>query len=160
MRIEIRAIGRMKAGAERDLVARYGERIGKTGRRIGLSGFQIREYNESRAGDAVARRRDEAAQLLSGVDPAAYVMALDERGKSPDSRQFAKLLGGLADAGRATCVIVIGGADGLDACVRERADRTVSFGAMTWPHQIVRILAAEQLYRAITILSGHPYHRE
>ena len=87
------------------------------------------------------------------------MIALDERGKTLSSPDFSDLIGRARDDGAKEVVFVIGGADGLDDAVRKRAQRTIAFGAMTWPHQIVRVLAAEQVYRAISIMGNHPYHK-
>ena len=158
MRLTIAAVGRMKAGPERDLLDRYVDRAAKQGRGLGLTRVEIRETPESRAARAEDRRAEEAALLLDGLADKACVVALDERGRTMDSDAFAAFLGARIDEGRDLAVL-IGGADGHGEAVRARADLVLAFGAMTWPHQIVRILAAEQIYRATTILAGHPYHR-
>ena len=158
MRLTIAAVGRMKAGPERDLLDRYVDRAAKQGRGLGLTRVEIREISESRAARAEDRRAEEAALLLDGLADKACVVALDERGRTMDSDAFAAFLGARIDEGRDLAVL-IGGADGHGEAVRARADLVLAFGAMTWPHQIVRILAAEQIYRATTILAGHPYHR-
>jgi 23S rRNA (pseudouridine1915-N3)-methyltransferase len=88
------------------------------------------------------------------------VVALDERGETLDSASFTGALKSWRDAGRPAVVLVIGGPDGLGTEVTERADLTLAFGGATWPHQLVRIMLLEQIYRAVTILAGHPYHRE
>jgi 23S rRNA (pseudouridine1915-N3)-methyltransferase len=118
----------------------------------------IAQAGESRARDAETRKREEAKHLLEG-EPARLIV-FDERGKAMTSLEFAALIGKLRDEGTRTLTLAIGGADGMHESVRQQADRIVSFGAMTLPHQLVRVCAAEQLYRAATILSGHPYHRE
>jgi 23S rRNA (pseudouridine1915-N3)-methyltransferase len=104
------------------------------------------------------RRREEAAALSAHRGDAALIL-LDERGRNPTSQEFAALIAALRDRGQRQLVLAIGGPDGHDATSRQAADHLLSFGAQTWPHQLVRILLAEQLYRAVTILSGHPYHR-
>jgi 23S rRNA (pseudouridine1915-N3)-methyltransferase len=153
------AVGRLKAGPERELVARYAERCVAGGRKIGFNGFEIREIDESRARRPEDRKAEEAA-AIGGLLPAqARLVCLDERGKPMTSEDFAQKLGDWRDAGAPACAVVIGGPDGLDPAMRGKADLTLAFGAMTWPHQIVRALAAEQMFRAMTILSGHPYHR-
>ena len=134
MRLGILCIGRMKSGPERELFARYAKRIG-TMRNLGLDGLDVRELDES------------------------PVPAFDERGQAASSLDFARFIARERDAGRKILWFVIGGAEGLDPRLRARARAVFSFGAMTLPHQIVRILAAEQIYRAMTIASGHPYHR-
>ncbi|WP_404401266.1 23S rRNA (pseudouridine(1915)-N(3))-methyltransferase RlmH [Pelagibacterium halotolerans] len=159
MRIALVAVGRMKDGPERGLVSRYLDRAAATGKPLGLTGFAVTELTESRASSANARKAEEARALLAGIPEKSVLIALDERGKSLSSEDFAGKIVSWRDMGRADLMLVIGGADGLDAEIRQRADLTLSFSPMTWPHQIVRIMAAEQLYRATTILAGHPYHR-
>lgn len=159
MRVIVIAVGRMKAGPERELVARYLGRATATGKPLGLSGFSVIELAESRASSAAARKTEEARAISAALPEKAVIVALDERGKSIGSEAFAQKIADWRDAGRAGLVFLIGGADGLDASLREKADLIVCFSPMTWPHQMVRMMAAEQLYRATTILSGHPYHR-
>jgi 23S rRNA (pseudouridine1915-N3)-methyltransferase len=159
MRIAIHAVGRLKAGPERDLADRFQDRADKAGRAIGITAVTVREVPESRARDTQTRKDEEAAALLEGIVPGALLIALDERGDLPTSERFAQMLADSRDRGTPEAVILIGGPDGHGAAVLSRAGHRVSFGRLTWPHQIVRILAAEQIYRAVTILSGHPYHR-
>ena len=159
MRVKIVAVGRMKAGPERDLVSRYIDRAQACGRPLGLPEFITVEVPESRASSADARKLDEAKALLAAIPEKAVIMALDERGRTIASADFAERIGRWRDDGRPALSVLIGGADGLHQDLRERADLVLSFSPMTWPHQLARIMAAEQLYRATTILSGHPYHR-
>lgn len=159
MRLVIAAVGRLKAGPERELVGRYLERAGQVGRGIALGTPEIVELDESRARRPDDRKRDEAAALTAALDPKLMIVALDEGGRSPTSETFAADLGRRRDDGAAGVAFVIGGADGLADDFLKRAEMRIAFGAMTWPHQIVRVLLAEQLYRAATILAGHPYHR-
>ncbi|MEO5805055.1 23S rRNA (pseudouridine(1915)-N(3))-methyltransferase RlmH [Devosia sp.] len=158
MKIAIAAVGRMKAGPERELVARYLDRAIAGGRTLGLTGFEVIELTESRSGSAASRKTDEA-KALSAAIPDGIIVALDERGKSIGSEAFANLVGRWRDDGRPAASFVIGGADGLHPDFVAKADLTLSFSPMVWPHQLVRIMLAEQLYRTTTILSGHPYHR-
>jgi 23S rRNA (pseudouridine1915-N3)-methyltransferase len=158
VRILILAVGRLKDGPERDLVARYAERATAAGRPLGFSGFEAVEIAESRA-PRPADRKAEEAQALRARSGDAALIAFDEQGASPTSEAFAGLLAGERDSGRRTLALVVGGPDGLDPGLATSAVARVSFGRMTLPHQIVRGLVAEQLYRAMTILSGHPYHR-
>ncbi len=158
MKVTIAAVGRMKAGPERELLDRYVDRAAKQGRGLGITRVEVRETGESRGARADDRRAEEAADLLDGLSDKTTVIALDERGRAMSSEAFATFLGERIAEGR-DLAIVIGGADGHGEAVRARADLVLAFGAMTWPHQIVRILAAEQIYRATTILAGHPYHR-
>lgn len=158
MRLAIITVGRLKDGPERDLCERYRERSHALGRSLGLSGPDVTELPESRARRAEERKRDEAAAILSKLSP-GLLIALDERGRSLTSDAFAGRIAASRDAGAGTASLVIGGADGLDETIRDRADLTLAFGALTLPHQLVRVLALEQLYRAMTIIAGHPYHR-
>lgn len=158
MRIAIAAVGRMKSGPERELVSRYLDRATASGRPLALTGFEVTELNESRAGSAAARKVEEARGLRAAL-PEGILVTLDERGKALGSEAFAGLLKRWRDDGRPAVSFVIGGADGIDPDFVRQADLSLSFSPMVWPHQLVRIMLAEQLYRATTILSGHPYHR-
>lgn len=149
----------MKQGPERELVSRYLDRARASGKPLALTGFDVLEFAESRAGSAEARKDDEAKTLIAAL-PEGVRVVLDERGKSISSQTFALHLGRWRDDGRAAVSFVIGGADGHGRDLLSSADLTLSFSPLTWPHQMVRIMLAEQLYRATTILSGHPYHRE
>ena len=159
MRLLLAAVGRLKSGAERELCARYLTRAAGGARAIGLADVAMREVPESRATRAPDRCSGEAASLRALLPPGARLVALDERGEPLSSAGFAKDIAQARDAGVPGYVLLIGGADGLDADLRANAHLTLAFGAMTWPHQLVRVMAAEQIYRATTILSGHPYHR-
>ncbi|RUM98404.1 23S rRNA (pseudouridine(1915)-N(3))-methyltransferase RlmH [Pseudaminobacter arsenicus] len=159
MKIAIHAVGRMKAGPDKELVERYLDRFAKSGPAIGLEFSGVLETPESRAQAAPERKREEAERLRTLLAGGAALVLLDERGKNLSSQDFAARLGALRDGGQRQLVIAIGGADGHDASLHENAALMLSFGALTWPHQLVRIMLAEQLYRATTILSGHPYHR-
>ncbi|AJY44488.1 23S rRNA (pseudouridine(1915)-N(3))-methyltransferase RlmH [Martelella endophytica] len=159
MQIGIFAVGRLKSGPEKDLVARYLDRLKKTGKAQGLDFSKVTEINESRAGNAATRKREEAAALENILSPETVLALLDEHGKSLDSLGFAGEIEKFRDNGKREMIFAIGGADGLDPALTERADLVINFGNMTWPHQIVRILLAEQLYRAVTLMAGHPYHR-
>ena len=158
MRLSLLAVGRLKSGPERELVERYRQRIDAMGRSLGLSGLDHAEIPESRARREDDRRLEEASALLDKAGSSVLVV-FDERGKSPSSEAFAARIRQWRDEGRPGIACVIGGPDGLDPGVRQRADLVVSFGALTMPHQIVRALVVEQLYRALTIIAGHPYHR-
>ena len=159
MRVGIIAVGRMKQGPERELVARYLDRAIATGRPLGLTGFSVTELAESRAGSAASRKAEEIRAIRQHL-PGHVAIALDEHGKTVGSEDFAQRLVRWRDDGKPALSFVIGGADGLDPDFVKAADLTLSFSPLTWPHQLVRIMLAEQLYRATTILSGHPYHRE
>ncbi len=158
MRLSIIAVGRIKSGPERDLVDRYRGRMEGLGRSLGITGVDFIELPESRARREADRRAEEATAILDRAGTASLVV-FDERGRSPTSEAFAERLAAWRNGGEAAIACVIGGPDGLDPAVRQRASLLVSFGALTLPHQIVRVLVAEQLYRALTIIAGHPYHR-
>ncbi len=159
MKLLIAAIGRLKAGPERELVERYQTRFGGLSRSLHFEKPQILEFAESSQRRAEDRIVDEAKQLIAALPAGAFVIALDERASHLSSPDFARILARERDSGRAQLVFVIGGPDGISADLRARADLLLGFGAMTIPHQLVRALLLEQLYRAATLLSGHPYHR-
>lgn len=159
MRISLFAVGRLKTGPEKELASRYLDRFAKTGPAVGLELSKLIEIQESRAANADTRKREEAGALEKALPEGAVLILLDERGKALDSEAFAGVIGRYRDGGKRDLMLAIGGADGLDSELRGRADAVLNLGSMTWPHQLVRILIAEQLYRAVTILSGHPYHR-
>ena len=159
VRIHIIAVGRLKQGPERELAERYRSRFADAGRKLGFRGLVVHELAESRAREPAVRIADEHAAIGGLVPDQAIVVALDERGESCRSEAFATMLGRRRDAGTANMVYVIGGADGLSPDLRRKAAQTLSFGAATWPHQLVRVMLLEQLYRAVTLLAGHPYHR-
>jgi 23S rRNA (pseudouridine1915-N3)-methyltransferase len=160
MRVMVLAVGRMKKGAEADLAARYHKRARQAGRAIGIRDIEVVEIRESRAQDAERRKLEESIALANVIPDQAVVALMDERGEALSSAAFAEQLGQWRDSGVPALVFVIGGADGLSETLRARAKMMLSFGTATWPHQLVRIMLLEQLYRAVTILSGHPYHRE
>ncbi len=159
MRLTIAAIGRMKAGPERELADRYLDRLKKTGGALGLDYAGLSEFSESRLSTTSERKRDEAARLTAPLAETSVRIVLDERGRTLSSEEFAAALADFRDAGRRDAAVLIGGPDGHDKALRSSADLTLSLGRLTYPHQIARILIAEQLYRAATILAGHPYHR-
>ena len=159
MRIVIAAVGRLKRGPESDLAERYRERAVKSGRGIGLRSVEIVEIAESRARDAQRRMLEESIALANIIPKDAATVLLDPRGEPVDSNAFAKRISGWNDGGR-DAAFVIGGPDGLAPTLSDEADLRLAFGALTWPHQLVRIMLLEQIYRATTILSGHPYHRD
>jgi 23S rRNA (pseudouridine1915-N3)-methyltransferase len=159
MRVIVIGVGRLKQGPERELAERYRERFDDAGRRLGFRGIDIHEVSESRARDTATRIAEEAAAIADAIPDKSVLVTLDERGQNIDSAAFAGLLGRWRDESVANAVFVIGGADGLSPELQRKAKLRVAFGAATWPHQIVRVLLLEQLYRAATILAGHPYHR-
>jgi 23S rRNA (pseudouridine1915-N3)-methyltransferase len=159
MRLVVVAIGRLKQGPERELAERYRERFEDIGRKLGFRGLEIREIPESRAGDAASRIAEEATAISAAIPAKSVLVALDERGDNIDSTVFARHLGRWRDRSVANTIFVIGGADGLSPDLRRKAEFKLAFGSATWPHQMVRIMLLEQIYRAATILAGHPYHR-
>jgi 23S rRNA (pseudouridine1915-N3)-methyltransferase len=160
VRLLLLCVGRSKAGPERELVARYIERTAAAGRAVGFSGVGLREVEESRAARPDDRKMEEAKAIRGLLPSRASVIAFDENGKQMTSRGFAAHLAHLRDQGIADLAFVVGGPDGLDAAFSAAVSLKLSFGTMTWPHQLARIMAAEQIYRAVTILTGHPYHRD
>lgn len=159
MRLVIAAVGRLKGGAERELFVKYRDRFEAAAKRLGVQPVVWHETGESSASGGPKRSTQEGATLLKLARDADFILALDERGQMLSSEAFARLLGRVRDSGVKTAAILIGGADGLSADVLAKACAKVSFGAITLPHQLARIVLAEQLYRAATILAGHPYHR-
>ena len=159
MRIVLAVVGRLKQGPERELAERYRKRAADAGRAAGLGTFDIVEIKESRAGDAARRMLEESIAIANVIPERAVTVILDERGESMNSASFAGRLQGWRAQDAPAVAFVIGAADGLAPSLREKADLAIAFGAATWPHQLVRIMLLEQLYRAVTILAGHPYHR-
>jgi 23S rRNA (pseudouridine1915-N3)-methyltransferase len=159
VRLLLAAVGRLKPGAERDLCARYMARATAAGRQVGLTEIAMREAPESRAPRASDRCVAEGASIRSWLSPGVRLVVLDERGRNLSSVGFADDIRQARDRGTTAYALAVGGPDGLDPSLRDEADLTLAFGAMTWPHQLVRVMIAEQIYRATTILAGHPYHR-
>ena len=155
MRLHVCAVGRLRAGPERALTDDYYQRFDRTGRPLGLGPVVEHEVEDKRGGGMAA----EADLLARAVPPGALMVTLDERGRVMASPEFAAMLARWRDMGRQDLAFVIGGADGIDPGLRARAESSVSFGAMVWPHMLIRVMLAEQLYRAATILAGGPYHR-
>ena len=155
MRLHLIAVGRLRAGPERDLVDDYLQRFDRSGRSLSL-GPAVEHEVEDKRGLGMAAEGD---LLARAVPSGAVLVTLDERGKGMSSPDFAAMLARWRDGGRQDVAFVIGGADGIEPGLRARADASVSFGAMVWPHMLVRVMLAEQLYRAATILGGGPYHR-
>ena len=155
MRVHICAMGRLRAGPEKSLVDDYLTRFDRTGRGLGLRPARVVEMEDKKNGGMAS----EAVLLRRAIPQGAVICVLDERGKVETSPAFAERLGNWRDAGRGDLAFVIGGADGIDPSLRAEADHALSFGKMVWPHMLVRVMLAEQLYRAAAILSGGPYHR-
>ena len=159
MRLALVCVGKLKAGPERLLFDRYLKRLVEGSRSAGLAGVDLREIGESRARRPDERRAEEGAAILAAVPKGGALILLDERGPPATSEEWAVDIGRARDAAKPAYAVAIGGPDGLDPSLGAAAHRMVSFGSMTWPHQLVRVMAGEQLYRAMTILAGHPYHR-
>jgi len=159
MRIVVAAVGRMKRGPEHALGERYRERAAKSGRGIGVRAVDVIEIAESRARDTQRRMLEESIALANIIPDGAVVVLLDPNGDNLDSPNFATRLRGWNDGGR-DVAFLIGGPDGLAPSLADEATLKLAFGAATWPHQFVRVMLLEQIYRAVTILSGHPYHRD
>jgi 23S rRNA (pseudouridine1915-N3)-methyltransferase len=159
MRIVVAAIGRLKQGPETELSERYRKRAAQTGRQLGLRDVEIIEIRESRAADVGKRMIEESIALANVIPDNAAVVLLDPLGENLNSASFAAQLAKWRGNDRSAVVFLIGGADGLAPTLREKAELRISFGSVTWPHQLVRVMLLEQLYRATTILTGHPYHR-
>jgi 23S rRNA (pseudouridine1915-N3)-methyltransferase len=159
MRLIVVAVGRLKQGPERELADRYRKRFDDIGRKLGFRGLELHEIAESRARDTATRVADEAAAISAAIPEKSVLVALDERGDNMDSITFAAHLGRWRDESVINAVFLIGGADGLSPDLKRNGRLRIAFGAATWPHQMVRIMLLEQLYRAATILVGHPYHR-
>ncbi len=155
MRLHICAVGRLRAGPERALVDDYLTRLDRTGRALGLGPASEHEVEDRKGGGMAA----EAELLRKAVPAGARLALLDEGGKTLSSLEFARLLARWRDDGAQDTAFVIGGADGIDPALRAEADIALSFGPMVWPHMLARVMLAEQLYRAASILAGAPYHR-
>jgi 23S rRNA (pseudouridine1915-N3)-methyltransferase len=159
MRLLILAVGRLKAAPEQHLAEDYLNRAAKLGRQIGLTSVNLVELPESRAPTPPLRQSDEASRLLSRVPPGCFLISLDEHGKELTSAAFAAELRRIIDVGKPDLAFLVGGPDGHGAEIKKHANLQLSLGEMTWPHRLVRPMLAEQIYRSVTILINHPYHR-
>ena len=155
MRVHIAAVGRLRKGPERALVDDYLTRFDRIGRALGLGPARELEVEDKKGGGMSA----EAALLAKAIPSGALLCTLDERGRAMTSPEFARHIARWRDSGRQDLAFAIGGADGLDRSFRDKADFALSFGSMVWPHMLVRVMLAEQLYRSASILAGTPYHR-
>jgi 23S rRNA (pseudouridine1915-N3)-methyltransferase len=155
LRVHLCAVGRLRSGPERDLIADYTQRFDRTGRALSLGPLTEHEVEDKKNAGMAA----EAELLARAVPQGAVLVTLDERGKLLTSPEFAAQLARWRDGGRQDVAFVIGGADGIDPSLRAKADFSISFGQMVWPHMLVRVMLADQLYRAANILCGGPYHR-
>ena len=159
MRLILAGVGRLKAGPERELFTRYASRAQAIARTAGISGVDSIEIDEAHGRAADERTRSEAMALKARLPAEAFIVALDERGSAMTSTAFAAMVGRVRQDDLPALVLATGGPDGLEENFRNTAAATFAFGAATLPHQLVRVLVAEQVYRALTIWTGHPYHR-
>ena len=159
MRISVFAMGRLKAGPEKSLAEDYLTRLKAAGPQAGVSRIAVADFAESRGQTANQRQSEEARVLWEAMPPKAFTIALDERGKPMSSDAFAQLLRRHVDSGTRDLAFLIGGPDGHAPETRKSAGLLLSFGPMTWPHRLVRVMLIEQIYRAVTIMVNHPYHR-
>lgn len=155
MRVHILAIGRLRSGPEAALIADYLARFDRTGRALGLGPARVVEIEDRKGGGSEA----EGALILQALPKGAALVALDERGQTMTSPEFAALLSRHVETGTRDLAFAIGGADGHPPAMRDQGDTLLSFGKMVWPHMLARVMLAEQLYRAASILAGSPYHR-
>ena len=155
LKIHICAVGRLRSGPERALLDDYLKRFDKTGRALGLGPVQMHEVEDRKGGGM----GPEALLLENAIPKGARICTMDERGKVMSSPEFAAKLDNMRDDGVADLAFIIGGADGIDPSLRAKADMSLSFGQMVWPHMLARVMLSEQLYRAASILAGSPYHR-
>lgn len=151
MKTTILAIGKAR-GVEAEWAAEYQKRLG--------AAVEVHEFAASKSLPPAETQKAEAQFLLKAIPPKSFVVLLDERGKDMSSRDFAAKISAWQDQGLNDLIFIIGGADGVTDEVRERANFTICFGRMTWPHRLVRVMLLEQIYRARQIISGHPYHRD
>ena len=159
MRLTILAVGHSRGTSEGALCDEFLDRAIKMGRNMGFTAVVVEELAVGKARDAATRMNDEASRLAARLPDGAHIMLLDARGKGMTSEDFAETLGSLRDVGTKDLAFIIGGPDGLSALPGKKAGRSLAFGPQTWPHLLARALLAEQVYRALTILAGHPYHR-
>lgn len=158
MKVSIAAIGKLKSGPEKALAEDYAERIVAMGRKAGVTALKVSDWAESQKSDVAGRMDEEYAHLWSSITPHSYVIALDERGISRTSEAFAAHLRKVIERGN-DIVFLLGGPDGHSAATREKANELLALGPMTWPHRLARIMLLEQIYRSVTIMLNHPYHR-
>ena len=159
MRLWIVAVGQAKGTSEGALVDDFIGRAQKMGRSMGFTAVTVEELPVSKAREAQLRMKEEGERLADRVPDGAHIVLLDAKGKGMTSEDFADFLGALRDAGTRDLAFVIGGPDGLGALPGKKSGRSLAFGPQTWPHLLARVLLSEQVYRALTILAGHPYHR-
>ncbi len=155
MKIHLCVVGKLRNGPEKDLIDDYLNRFEKIGRSYGLGPVSVNEVEDKKNGGM----SNEAILLQRIIPKGAVIIALDERGEVVCSQNFSEKLITYVNDNVPDLAIIIGGADGIDSKLREKADFKISFGKMVWPHALVRVMISEQLYRAASILAGSPYHR-
>lgn len=154
MKIAIVAIGRLSRSPEAGLVRLYADRASAAGRALGLGPVEVIEVESRKPGKAAE------AEALGAHLADSRIIACDETGRARTSRDFAAEIGRLRDDGVRRLAFLIGGADGLDTALKARVHDTLAFGPQTWPHALARVMLTEQVYRAVTLLAGGPYHRD
>ena len=159
MRLLVLAVGHARGTSEGALIDDYIARANAFGKRLGLSSTTVEEVAISKLREARARVAEEGERLAARIPASSHVIFCDARGKGMTSEAFAEMIGAMRDAGARDLVFLLGGPDGLDPGPSVKAGRSLAFGPQTWPHLLARAMLAEQLYRALTILGGHPYHR-
>ena len=159
MRLHVIAVGFGRGTLEAALSEDFIGRARQLGKRMGFPAIVCEEIAVAKDRDVRKRVADEAERLARRVPDGAHIVLLDAKGKGMTSEDFAEMLGALRDAGTKDLAFIIGGPDGLAALPGKRAGRSLAFGPQIWPHLLVRAMLSEQIYRAITILAGHPYHR-
>jgi 23S rRNA (pseudouridine1915-N3)-methyltransferase len=159
VKFHVVAIGKLKSGPEKLLAEDYANRTLAIGKQAGIKALKINDWPESQRAEVALRMAEEESQLWSAVPVSAHVIVLDERGKSTSSEQFSASLRKVMDRGVSDVVFMIGGPDGHSAATREKANELMALGPMTWPHRLLRIMLLEQIYRSVTIMLNHPYHR-
>ncbi len=159
MRITVCAVGRLKRAPEAELCSDYLRRAEKLGRQVGISKAEIIEVPEAQDAQPEARKAQEATALQANLSPGAMIICLDEHGQNTDSKEFSKIIKQAADNGTSELAFLIGGPDGLSPDLLSTAKRSLCFGRMTWPHRLARVMLLEQIYRAVTLMVNHPYHR-
>jgi 23S rRNA (pseudouridine1915-N3)-methyltransferase len=159
MRLLILAVGVARGTSEASLTEDYCKRASAMGKRLGFTSVAVEEVQVSKKRDAASRMDEEGERLIARMPPQAHIILLDAKGKGMTSEDFAEMLGVMRDAGARDLAFVIGGPDGLTLGHKVKPGRSLAFGPQIWPHLLVRTMLSEQIYRAMTILSGHPYHR-
>lgn len=156
MKLSLGVVGRLRAGPEKDLADDYIARAAQLGRGLGFTSVELNEFHPK----GKTGKTDITAHVLATLPRGTLRIVLDERGKDISSTDFSRLLARWRDDGNAHGAVLIGGADGWDSTMRDGASAVLRFGAWTWPHRLVRVMAAEQVYRALSIMAQTPYHRE